>query len=126
MPYSLHLERKDRKISLSEWRAAVEATDGVRLHNADTHSATNPKTGENITVRAKGGDAEVFFPDSGRWHWVFLWSSSKAVFAARFVPSETSDPAWRAAVALAKRLGATIRGDQGEMYDLKTGRASKR
>ena len=126
MAYSLHLERKDRPISLSEWRAAVEATDGVRLHDADKHSAANPRTGEKITIRARSGDAEVFFPDSGRWHWVFLWSRSKAVFAARFVPSETSDPAWRAAVALASRLGATIRGDEGETYDLETGRASKR
>jgi hypothetical protein len=122
MAYDLHIERGDeRPIALSEWRAAVEATEGVRLFAAAAHTTTNPKTGEVIRIGAREGDTEVFFPDTGEWHSVFRWRGKSAVFAARFDPTETSHPVWRAAVALATRLGAVIRGDEGEAYDFQTG-----
>jgi len=44
-----------------------------------------------------------------------------AVFAGRLDPVDTSHPVWAAAVALAASLGAVIRGDEGEIYDLQTG-----
>lgn len=121
MAYDLHIERADETpISLSEWRAAVEAAEGVRLFAAAAHTITNPKTGEVISIGAREGDVEVLFPD-GEWVSVFRWRGESAVFAARFDPTETSHPAWRAAVALATRLGAVIRGDEGEVYDFETG-----
>ena len=122
MAYDLHIERVDESpIALSEWQAAVEATEGVRLCSAAAHTITNPKTGEVISMGAREGDAEVFFPDSGKWHSVFRWRGESAIFAARFDPTETSHPAWKAAVALAAPLRAVIRGDEGEIYDLRTG-----
>jgi len=121
MAYDLHIERADeRPIALSEWRGAVEATEGVRLFAAAAHTITNPKTGEVISIGARDGDAEVLFP-GGEWHSVFRWRGESAVFAARFDPTETSHPVWRAAVSLATHLGAVIRGDEGDAYDFQTG-----
>jgi hypothetical protein len=124
MAYDLHIARNgEQPIPLSEWRGAVESTDGVRMFAAAAHTITNPKTGEVISIGARDGDAEVLFP-SGEWHSVFRWRGESAVFAARFAPTETSHPVWRAAVALATRLGAVIRGDEGEVYDMQTGKVT--
>jgi len=121
MAYDLHIARdKDLPIALSEWRGAVESTDGARMFVAAAHTITNPKTGEVISIGARDGDAEVLFP-GGEWHSVFRWRGESAVFSARFDPAETSHPVWRAAVALAARLEAVIRGDEGEVYDFQTG-----
>src|SRR6478736_1444784 len=105
MPYDLHIERTDESpIALSDWRAAVEGTEGVRLYAAKAHTITNPKTGEVISIGAREGDAEVFFPEIGQWHSVFRWLGESAAFTVRFNPAETTHPAWRAAVAMATRL----------------------
>ena len=121
MAYDLHIERdKDLPIALSEWRAAIESTEGVRMFADTAHTITNPKTGEVISIGARDGDAEVLFPD-GEWCSVFRWRGESAVFAARFDPTEIAHPVWRAAVALATHLGAVIRGDEGEVYDFETG-----
>lgn len=121
MGYDLHIERDNGlPIALSEWRAAVESTDGVRLDAAATHTFTNPKTGAVLSIGASDGDTEVLFPD-GAWHAVFRWCGESAVYSARF---ETSHPVWRAAVALATRLGARIRGDEGQAYDFQTGKVT--
>ena len=123
MAYYLHIERADANpIALSEWQAAVEATDGVRLIAAAEQTGINPKTGEVLTMRAGEGGTEVFFPDSSEWLSMIHWRGDSAVFAARFDTTETSHPTWRAAVALATLLGAVIRGDEGEVYDFKTGK----
>lgn len=126
MAYDLHIERKGsgqdpEPIPLDEWCSAVAATDGVRLFAADAHTFTNPSTGEVISLGARKGDAEVFFPEDQQWYAVFRWRGDSAVFAARFDPGDASHPTWVASVALASRLGAVIRGDEGEIYDLQTG-----
>ena len=126
MAYDLHIERTgERPIALSEWRTAVEATEGVRLSAASAHTITNPKTGEVISIGAREGDAEVLFSDTGQWRLVFRWRGKSAAFTARFNPTQTTHPAWRAAVTLATRLGAVIRGDEGEVYDFQTGKATR-
>jgi hypothetical protein len=125
MSYDLHIERASHQpIALSEWRAAVESIAGVRMFAASAHTITNPATGEVISAETCNGDAEVLFPE-GEWHCAFRWRGKSAAFAARFVPTETSHPVWKAAVALATGLGAVIRGDEGEIYDVWTGEAKK-
>ncbi len=128
MAYDLHIERlgdghdSDRiPIPLVDWFAAVAATEGVRVFAASAHTITNPKTGETISVRAREGDVEVFFPNTGEWHPAFRWRDGSAVFAARFEPRDISNPVWAAATSLASLLDAVICGDGGEVYDLKTG-----
>ena len=121
MSYDFHIERAgERPIALTEWRAAIVSTDGVRLFAGAVHTITNPKTGEVISIVAGGADVEVLFPN-GEWRSIFRWRDDSAIFAARFNPSETSHPVWRAAIALATSLQAVIRGDGGEAYDLNTG-----
>ena len=39
----------------------------------------------------------------------------------QFRAGDSSHPVWSKAVELASRLGAVIRGDDGEIYDLATG-----
>jgi hypothetical protein len=112
-------------IPLDEWRAAVTTTEGVRLFADKYHIVSNPLTMQTITISARVGDAEVFFPDDGRWYSVFSWFEGSASFNARLEPGDVSHPVWAAAVSLAARLGAVIRGEEGETYDLRTGRAIK-
>jgi hypothetical protein len=107
---------------LAEWRAAVSAADGVRLSLAQAHTVTNPKTGEVISIAKRDGDAEVLFPDDKKWYSVFRWCNGSAAFAARFQPGDKSNPVWVTAVLPAKHLTATIRGDNGETYDLESGK----
>jgi hypothetical protein len=130
MGYDLHIERpaddpdaEPIPIPLEEWRAAIAATEGVRLVTAAAHTWTNPASGQVLSVPAQDGDAEVFFPADGQWRSVFRWSSDggAASSSARFDPGDLAHPVWIAAVALASRVGGAIRGDDGERYDLQTG-----
>ena len=125
MAYDLHIERTrggqetgQTPISFKEWCQAVAAVEGVRLSAADGHTTTNPVTGEVITLGARRGDAEVYFPEDSKWHWVFRWLGGSAAFSVRFEPGDKTNPAWSAAVALALHLNAAIRGDDGEIYPL--------
>lgn len=121
MAYDLRIERdKGLPIALDEWHEAIKSTEGVRIFADVAQTVSNPKNGNVISINARNGDAEVLFPD-GVWRSVFRWRGAAAVFVARFDPTETSHPVWRSAVAMANRLNAMIRGDEGEIYDLKTG-----
>ena len=102
--------------------SAVSATDGVRPFVAQAHTIPNPKTGEVISIPKRDGDAEVLFPADKKWYPVFRWSDGSAVFTARCQPGDRSHPVWAAAVSLARQLAAVIRGDDGEVYDLETGK----
>jgi hypothetical protein len=114
-----------RTIPLEEWRAAVAATPGVRLHAAEFHTLTNPTTNQVLRFKVNDGDTEVFFPVEGQWHPAIRWSKGMASFNARLEPGDASHPVWAAAVSLAARLNAVIQGDDGEIYDLQTGKASR-
>lgn len=129
MAYELHIERppldedgEPTPIPLADWKAALTATEGVRLCPPGAYTKVNPKTGETISISPGDGDAEVYFPEEDTWHAVFRWFEGAAHVNARFEMGDASDPVWIAAVALALRLGAVIRGDDGETYDLKTGK----
>jgi hypothetical protein len=128
MAYELHIERlplndegEATPIPLEDWKAALSATEGVRLCPPGANTITNPKTGEVISIPRRDGDAEVYFPDEQTWRPVFRWFEGAASVNARFDPGDASHPVWVAAVALATQLGAVIRGDDGEVYDLQTG-----
>jgi len=126
MAYCLHIERRKRvPIGLAEWQAAVEKTEGVRISFIAAHTGINPQTGEVLRMQANEGDADVYFSDEREWQSIFRWHGMSAIFAARFETSETSHPIWRAAVGLATHLGAVIRGDEGEIYNLETGKIQK-
>ncbi len=129
MAYGFHIERlpvgedgAPTTIPLDEWRAAVSAMEGVRLCPPETGTITNPRTGEVISLPRQDGDLEVYFADERIWRPVFRWSGGAAHVKAAFDPGDSSDPVWVVAVALASRLGAVIRGEEGEVYDLRTGR----
>jgi hypothetical protein len=169
MAYDLHIEHAENTpdgefepIPLEDWRAAVAATEGVRLFAGEFHTLTIPGprkslplrimrlllswrargspaahlpstagdrpppaagTQRVIRIRATEGDVEAWFPGDGQWYWAFTWREGSASLPARFEPGDASHPVWAAAVKLASRLGAVIRGDEGETYDLQTGRA---
>jgi len=128
MAYELHIEGLEFgddgdtvPISLDAWKAAVSATEGVRLCAPGEDSIANPKTGEVISLPRRDGDVEVYFPDERTWRAAFRWFEGAAHVNARFEPRDSSHPVWIAAVALASHLRAAIRGDDGETYDLQTG-----
>lgn len=110
------LEAKE-PITLEQWTAAVAAVDGVRI-DSEPCEATNPKTGEVISLQSCPGDAAVFFPERGTWHKVFLLSKSGLVrFSA---PSgwvdDHSSPLRAVALALASTLQAKVVDEEGEAY----------
>lgn len=128
MSYDLHIEHAEMTgeeepvpILLEEWRAAVAATEGVRLFAGKAHILDI--AGHGIRSFANEGDVEVWFSRDRQWHYGFRWDGGSATFSSRVDPGDMSHPVWAAAVALASRLGATIRGDEGETYDLQTGKA---
>jgi len=128
MAYEIHIERfplnedgEPTPIPLDDWKAALSATEGVRLCPPGDNTITNPKTGEVISIPRRDGDAEVYFSDERAWRPVFRWFEGAAHVNAIFETGDSSHPVWVAAVALASRLGAVIRGDEGEVYDLQTG-----
>ena len=127
MAYELHLERiiadkhgQPTPIPLEDWCAAVAETSGVRLYPNERYSFTT-NDGAVISYLAKKGDTEVFFADSKQWRSVFRWQDGSVIVAGGFLPGDTSHPVWTAATTLAAQLGAVVRGDEGEVYDLQTG-----
>lgn len=128
MAYEFHIERLPLNdeceltpIGLEDWKAALSATEGVRLCSPGANTITNPKTGDIISIPRRDGDAEVCFPDEQAWCPVFRWFEGAAHVNAKFDPGDLSHPVWAAVTALASRLGAVVRGDHGEIYDLQTG-----
>lgn len=128
MAYELHIERlsqggegKRILIPLDEWKSALSATKGVRLSPPGENTITNPNTGETICIQRRDGDAEIDFANDRTWQPAIRWFDGVAHVNARFEPGDSSEPVWTAAVTLALRLDAVIRGDEGEIYDLQTG-----
>lgn len=128
MGYDLHIERPGTAadsdpvaIPLADWKEALSRTEGVRpLADRDVRT-TNPKTGEVISIATRDGDAEVLWADDGEWRPAFSWGRGSIKFSGHLTPGDRAHPVWAAAVRLAARLGAVIRGDGGEVYDLETG-----
>ncbi len=128
MAYALHIERlsleDDRKptpIPLDDWKQALSVVEGVRLYSEKVYAITNPNTGEVISFPHCDGDAEVYFPDEQKWHAVFSWFNGSASFKAEIALEMLPNPVWTAATSLASQLGAVIRGDDGESYNLQSG-----
>jgi hypothetical protein len=121
MAYEIHIARRSSDgqvlpITLSEWCAAVEQTPDVRMTDRD-YEVINPNTGKVIRLRNAGGDAEAFFPQKGDWLRVFSWSPSGRVsFRAPRDFHHPNSSTRRLAVELARALGASLVGDEGEIY----------
>ena len=132
MAYSLTIERPDNPITLDEWRAAIDSTEGIRLATSDTHTTQSPATGAVIGLKAVEGDAEIFDQEDGQWHWAVTWHARRgtASFNARIVGRATSfndlsDSIWTCLSTVAKKLTARIRGEEGEVFNLDTAKLTK-
>jgi hypothetical protein len=113
MAYEIHIAR-DTPITMAEWKSAVEATDGVRIFSG-THSLVNPKTGQRISIEASEGDAEILI--EGTWRPCFRWFEGSIILkAAAAFETYTDNKLWPVVRELATKLGAKVRGDDGEEY----------
>ncbi len=124
----LHLMRlggpdRDRyeSISKDEWRAAVEATPGVRLAGSGER-APNLKTGTAAPLwKQIPCDAEVAVISTGEeptWTPVFSWQDSGSLIINRvFDPTDPDDPRTAALFALAETLQACVTDDKGQVLD---------
>lgn len=123
MAYRLHIEREAREISLEEWLSALESVAGVR-QQADDTVATNPRSGEEIRIARRNGDAEVLISTGGflglgrreEWCPAFSFFNGRASFEAARDIQSPKNPVRRAAARLAVALNARIIGDEGERY----------
>ena len=132
MAYALHLERlatraagKPTSIPFDDWKRALSSVEGVRLCVQKDYTITIPGTVEVLSIPHRDGDAEVYFPDEQKWHAAFNWFNGSASFKADIALERLPNPIWTAATSLASRLGAVIRGDDGERYNLQTGEVVK-
>ena len=124
MAYELHIERPDGDISLEEWSSAVAQVEGVRLTDQDA-VGVNPSTREEVRIPSAHGDTEVLFESGGflglgrkkQWGRVFRFSQGRATFRATESVESPGDPAHIVAAKLASLLGASIVGDEGEVYE---------
>ncbi len=126
MAYALHIERLNPKgeavpIPIEEWKEALSTVRGVRPCSEEAVTISNPATNAVLRIPHRDGDAEVYFPQERAWHAVFSWFRGSASFKAAAALDNLPGPVWTAAVALATHLAATVRGDDGELYDLETG-----
>lgn len=128
MGYAIHIELpNDGKIPLDEWLAAVKQTGHCRSKEESGHSIVNPKTGQTIKIGGSPGDAEIFDPDEEDWIPVLHWkdSTGRASANSRAIGNESGTlvgPIWDVIRTLATTLGAQVRGDECEVYDLETGK----
>jgi hypothetical protein len=118
MAYEIHIRRPAESISLAEWLAAVDATEGVRRLNGDV-TIENPTTGETITIPSSGGDAEFLLAEEATWIVAFRWHSESGAISFRAPPSFGDSESGLLATAreLALRLDAQLTGDEGEVYE---------
>ncbi|MCG8613289.1 MAG: hypothetical protein MI864_22490 [Pseudomonadales bacterium] len=114
MSYDLHITRDD-EIPLDEWIAAVDSTEGVRINNEDI-VMTNPQSGQEIRLVCAPGAAEVYFREQSCWHRVFSFSGN-ASFRAPSDWEDPSSPIRQVTFKLARLLGASVTGDEGEIYN---------
>jgi hypothetical protein len=113
MAYEIHIKR-GTPITMAEWKSAIEGTEGVRLFSG-THSLVNPKTGQSISVQAVEGDTEILI--EGTWRPGFRWFEGSISLKAAAAFETYTDHKLRPVVReLATKLGAEVRGDEGEEY----------
>ena len=118
MAYELHIQRTKGKISLHEWKTFISTTPGVRP-STGSESVRLPD-GTTLAFPHHDGDADAQLSGDKDQSWqpVFRWTNGSVSF--RTLTEDNSDPIWQLAASLASQLGATISGDDGEQYDLKT------
>jgi hypothetical protein len=121
LAYSIHIERRDatgvcEPITKSEWLAAVGANRSLRIRTED-FVARNPQTGEPISIKTTGLDAEFFREKDEDWIPAFFWSSAGTIsFDATDDFDDPDAPLRSVAGALARSLNASLIGDEGEIY----------
>ncbi len=116
MPYELHLEREaspQGPLTRAEWESAVSSTAGVRL--IEGGSTVPLPDGRRVPVPAKPGDAEVWLDDA--WTATFWWHDGRVTFNAVPGIEDPDHPTHRIAAELARKLGATLSGDDGEVHE---------
>ena len=136
MSYSIFFQRTATRkdIALAEWLSAVDRVPGVRRANdatADPHDwvgyFVNPKvtSGQFHQRPDRAFDAEVFFPEEGRWRRALYWnlirgSSDHGVITFTDCPASVEQsryPVGLAAAKLAVLLDAELVGEDDTFYE---------
>lgn len=120
MSYCLSINRPPKHpgdfcdpIEFDEWIDAVNEVNGVRFVGSDSDDANEEY-------------AEVFFAEKpgcgidGVWETIFEYRDDGYIEFRGSSDYRPDHPVWIAAAALAKKLQAQIRGQDGESYDLDT------
>jgi len=117
MTYTVYITRQNGVITLSEWKAVVQAARDLRMASTSME-ATNPETGEMIDMGRSGGDAELHDPVSGEWRRVFFWNGSGRIsFSADDTFENRQSQIRKTAHSLANSLKAIIEDEYGAVYD---------
>lgn len=103
---------RDGGIPIEEWTRAVASVPNVRLDDSPM-TATNPMTGETVTVDGRDGDAAVLL--DGEWVKVFHFFEGRVRFEAGEL-DDPNDPIARAAFSLARILSVRVIGADGNEH----------
>ena len=83
MSYNLRIEHAEiteeeepAPILLEEWRAAVAATEGVRLFAGKVHRLDR----RVLSSPGNEGDVEAWSQKDRQWHWGFRWEEARPLF----------------------------------------------
>lgn len=109
MAYELHLERESGFLCYDDWLKAIEAVDGVRLYSKERYD-NDPDLEQPFPFHPPEGTAEMQFDND--WIPVFYWQGGSVVFKL----GDEAEKVLAAALAMAERMNADVRGDEGELY----------
>jgi hypothetical protein len=108
MPVEAHIERAGSAITLQEWNAVIAKYPNLRHHDGHI-SATNPNTGEVISLQLGSGSVEMLLGSS--WVPAFRWHNGSVTF------EPLDDEVISFAKRLAADLSANVVTDEGELLD---------
>jgi hypothetical protein len=119
MSYDFHMVRsKEKPITNEEWNALVESEPGEWRFEKEL-SATNPRTKEVITRQKKDGMLFTIWlgnPKRSPHGVVFDLGSGRVNISGHAIDTpDASDRTFAKILAVAKKLGAQVVGDEGEV-----------
>ena len=121
MGYEIRIERlgddgepTGENITLEQWNAVISEFEGLSAGESAI-SATNPGTGEVVSIGGLQGVAEMMIGQESIP--VFRWSRGTISLSPPASFDQANDPVRQMAIKIAAALAARVVGEEGEFYE---------